>query len=385
MDVQYMKLALSLAKKGFGHVNPNPLVGAVIVKDGKVIGEGYHEKYGQLHAERNALADCKVSPEGVTLYVTLEPCCHYGKTPPCTEAIIENGIKRVVIGSLDPNPLVSGKGVLVLREHGIEVIENVLKEECDKINEVFFHYIRKKTPYVVMKYAMTMDGKIATVLGKSKWITGDLARENVHKDRNRYSAIMVGVGTVVLDNPHLTCQMENGRNPIRIVCDTNLKTPLDAYVIHTAKDIPTIIATSCEEKEKYEPYLQSGCEIITVSKKHGHTNLKELMEVLGERKIDSILLEGGATLNWSALQSGIVSKIQCYIAPKLFGGEEAKSPIAGLGVDSPEHAFLLKNSKVIQIGVDIMVESEVVEKSEVARKSEGVEESEGVEKCLRES
>jgi diaminohydroxyphosphoribosylaminopyrimidine deaminase/5-amino-6-(5-phosphoribosylamino)uracil reductase len=368
-----MKLALSLAGRGYGHVNPNPLVGAVIVKDGKIIGEGYHEKYGQLHAERNALVNCSVSPEGATLYVTLEPCCHYGKTPPCTEAIIESGIKRVVIGSLDPNPLVSGKGVLILREHGIEVVENVLKEECDKINEVFFYYIRKKTPYVVMKYAMTMDGKIATVLGKSKWITGELSRENVHKDRHRYSAIMVGVGTLLLDNSQLTCRMENGRNPIRIVCDTNLKTPLESYVVHTAKDIPTIIATSCEDKEKYEPYIQAGCEIITVSKKDGHTNLKELMQVLGERKIDSILLEGGGTLNWSALQSGIVNKLQCYIAPKLFGGEGAKSPIAGLGVDLPEHAFMLKNSKVIQIGEDIMVESEVVGESEV------------VEKCLLES
>jgi diaminohydroxyphosphoribosylaminopyrimidine deaminase/5-amino-6-(5-phosphoribosylamino)uracil reductase len=224
-----------------------------------------------------------------------------------------------------------------------------------------------------MKYAMTMDGKIATVLGKSKWITGELSRENVHKDRHRYSAIMVGVGTLLLDNSQLTCRMENGRNPIRIVCDTNLKTPLESYVVHTAKDIPTIIATSCEDKEKYEPYIQAGCEIITVSKKDGHTNLKELMQVLGERKIDSILLEGGGTLNWSALQSGIVNKLQCYIAPKLFGGEGAKSPIAGLGVDLPEHAFMLKNSKVIQIGEDIMVESEVVGESEV------------VEKCLLES
>ena len=194
-DIEYMKIALDLAKKGRGFVNPNPMVGAVVVKDNEIIGQGYHEKYGHLHAERNAIADCKVSPMGATIYVTLEPCCHYGKTPPCTDAIIESGIKKVVIGSSDPNPLVAGKGVEILKSNNIEVVENVLKEECDKLNEVFFHYIKTKTPYVVMKYAMTMDGKIATYTGKSKWITGEESRLNVHKDRHKYSGIMVGVGT----------------------------------------------------------------------------------------------------------------------------------------------------------------------------------------------
>lgn len=362
IDEKYMQMALNLAKKGCGFVNPNPMVGAVIVKDGNVIGQGYHEKYGQLHAERNALANCMVSPKGGTLYVTLEPCCHYGKTPPCTEAIIKSGIKHVVIGSLDPNPLVSGKGIMILRQHGIEVIENVLKEECDKLNEVFFHFMQTKTPYVVMKYAMTLDGKIATYTGKSKWITGELARKQVHQDRHRYSAIMVGVGTILADNPQLTCRIENGSNPIRIVCDTHLNTPHSAHVITTAKDIPTMIATSCADVQKHQPYLQSGCEVVTVLEKNGHTNLKELMKQLAEKNIDSILLEGGGMLNWSALQSGSVNKVQCYIAPKLFGGELAKSPIAGDGVDSPDNAFFLKNSKVMQLGEDIMIESEVVEK-----------------------
>jgi len=359
IDRDYMKIALELAQKGCGFVNPNPMVGAVIVKAGTIIGQGYHEKYGQLHAERNALADCSVSPEGGTIYVTLEPCCHYGKTPPCTNAIIESGIKRVVIGSHDPNPLVSGKGVTILREHGIEVVENVLKEECDKLNEVFFHYIRTNTPYVVMKYAMTMDGKIATHSGKSKWVTGEPARQRVHHDRHRYSAIMVGVGTVLLDDPLLTCRLENGRNPIRIVCDTDLRTPLNSQIITTAKEIPTIIATSCEEEQKQESFLQAGCELLTVSKKNGHTNLKAIIKLLGERNIDSILLEGGGTLNWSALQSGIVNKLSCYIAPKLFGGGQAKSPIAGIGVESPDQAFLLTNSTMIQVGEDFLIESEV--------------------------
>jgi diaminohydroxyphosphoribosylaminopyrimidine deaminase/5-amino-6-(5-phosphoribosylamino)uracil reductase len=361
-DSIYMKMALNLAKKGCGFVSPNPMVGAVIVKDGNVIGQGYHEKYGELHAERNALASCTISPKGGTIYVTLEPCCHYGKTPPCTEAIIESGISRVVIGSSDPNPLVSGKGTLILKQYGIDVIENVMKEECDKLNEVFFHYIKTKLPYVVMKYAMTMDGKIATYTGKSKWITGELARQRVHQDRHKYSAIMVGVGTVLADDPQLTCRLENGRNPIRIVCDTNLCTPLSSQIVTTAKEVRTIIATSCMDVQQHQPFLQAGCETIIVSKENGHTNLNELMTQLGERNIDSILLEGGGALNWSALQSGIVKKVQCYIAPKLFGGEGAKSPIAGIGVDFPDKAFLLKNSRVIQIGEDIMIESEVIEK-----------------------
>jgi len=361
-DNEYMQMALNLAKEGCGFVNPNPMVGAVIVKDGNVIGQGYHEMYGELHAERNALANCIVSPKGATIFVTLEPCCHYGKTPPCTEAIIESGISRVIIGSSDPNPLVSGKGSLILRQHGIEVVENVLKDECDKLNEVFFHYISSKIPYVIMKYAMTLDGKIATYTGESKWITGEQARKHVHHERHRCSAIMVGVGTVLADDPLLTCRIENGRNPIRIVCDTNLCITVSSQIVTTAKEVRTIIATSCADIHKLQPFLHAGCEVITVSKADGHINLNELMIRLGEMNIDSILLEGGGTLNWSALQSGIVNKVQCYIAPKLFGGKYAKSPIGGIGVDTPDNAFLLKNSKVMHIGEDMMIESEVSRK-----------------------
>lgn len=357
--LEYMKFALELAKKGSGFVNPNPMVGAVIVKNGKIIGQGYHEKYGELHAERNALANCKISPKDATMYVTLEPCCHYGKTPPCTEAIIHSGIQRVVIGSYDPNPLVKGKGIEELQKHGIEVVEGVLKEECDKLNEVFFHFITKKTPFVVMKYAMTLDGKIATVAGKSKWITGEEARNNVHEDRHRYSAIMVGIGTVLSDNPLLTCRIENRRNPIRIVCDTNLRTPLDCNIVNTAKEIPTIIATCCADIERHMQYMNFGCKIIVVNNKENHLDLAELMRKLGEQNVDSILLEGGASLNWSALQCGIVNKVQTYIAPKLFGGEDAKSPIGGMGIENPENAFYLENRSIIQLGDDLLIESEV--------------------------
>lgn len=345
-DIEYMKIALELAKKGSGFVNPNPMVGAVIVKDNEIISSGYHEAYGMLHAERKAINNCKKEIKGATIYVTLEPCCHYGKTPPCTEAIIESGISKVVIGSSDPNPLVAGKGVKILRDNGIEVLEGILKEECDKINKVFFHYIKNKTPYVVMKYAMTMDGKIATYSGKSKWITSEASRIRVHEDRHRYSAIMVEVRTVLLDDPMLNCRLKNCKNPIRIICDTNLRTPINCKIVNTAKDIKTIIATSSKDEEKQKLYKDKGCQIIVVPKKDNHLDLEELMRSLGHEKIDSILLEGGGNLNWSALNSKIVNEVQAYIAPKIFGGTSAKSPVIGLGIDSPENSFYLKNTKI---------------------------------------
>lgn len=363
----YMKRALELAKKGVGAVNPNPMVGAVIVKNNRIIGEGYHRRYGGLHAERNAFADCRErgeDPKGAELYVTLEPCCHYGKTPPCTEAVIENGIVKVYVGSDDPNPLVAGGGIAVLKKHGIAVETGILKEECDALNEVFFHYIKKKLPFVVMKYAMTMDGKIAAYTGASKWITGEAARKRVHEDRNRYAAIMTGVGTVIKDNPMLTCRLEHGNNPVRIICDTHLRTPLSANVVTTAKEVPTIFATCCKDKGKQKDYIEAGCQVIIVKEKADNTgrtavDLTDLMKKLGEIKIDSILLEGGSQLNWSALSAGIVNQVQTYIAPKLFGGETAKSPVGGIGVDLPANAFGLQIKQISKIGEDLLIESVV--------------------------
>lgn len=358
-DIEYMRLALQLAEKGRGFVNPNPMVGAVIVKNGVIIGQGYHEKYGELHAERNAIKNCKESPEGATIYVTLEPCCHYGKTPPCTEAIIEKKIKRVVIGSKDPNPLVSGKGVQILREHGIEVCEGVLEKACDELNSIFFHYIKTNTPYVVMKYAMTMDGKIATVSGLSQWITGEEARKRVHQDRSNLMGIMVGMGTVLADDPMLTSRIEGGKNPIRIVCDTRLRTPLSSKLVQTANEVRTIIATCEKDKTKHQAYEEKGCEVLVVSSREEHLDMSELMTALGKMKIDSILLEGGGTLNWSCLQQGIVQRVQTYIAPKIFGGVTAKTPIAGTGVNHPSECFTLIQKRIEQIGDDILIESEV--------------------------
>jgi len=353
---QYMKLALSEAEKGRGWVSPNPMVGAVIIKNGAIIGKGYHKKYGDPHAERNALATCSQNPTGAAMYVTLEPCCHYGKTPPCTEAIIESGISEVVVGSQDPNPLVAGKGTEILRSSGIEVTVGVLEQECISLNEVFFHYITNKTPYVVMKFAMTIDGKTATAAGKSKWITGEAARAHVHRLRHQYSAIMVGVGTVIADDPQLTCRLPNCKNPVRVICDTRLRIPLESAIVKTAHEVKTYIATSSPDGGKADSLRSRGCEIIAVPPNEAHINLRELMLLLGELKIDSVLLEGGETLHASALEEGIVNKVCAYIAPKIFGGSNAKTAVGGRGVGSPDEAYQLKNRRITLLGDDILLE-----------------------------
>ena len=358
-DQEYMAQALSLAQKGAGWTSPNPMVGAVIVKEGRVIGQGWHEKCGQPHSERNALAACTEPPGGATMYVTLEPCCHQGKQPPCTQAILDAGIAKVVVGSHDPNPLVAGKGLEILRRHGIEVETGVCQEACDALNQVFFHYIRTRRPYVVMKYAMTMDGKIATRTGASRWITGPEARAQVHRDRNRYAAILVGVGTVLADNPLLTCRMEGGRNPLRIVCDTHLRTPLDRQLVRTASQVPTLVATCSTDPARIFPLEDAGCQVWTLPEREGHVDLAALMERLGAQRIDSVILEGGGTLNWAALEAGIVHKVQAYLAPKLLGGRDAKSPVEGLGVAAAAQGIPLKHTTVTQLGADLLLESEV--------------------------
>lgn len=386
INSDYMKMAIQLALQGTGYTSPNPLVGAVIVKDDQIIGQGYHARYGDLHAERAALAACTQSPEGATIYVTLEPCCHHGKQPPCTEAILESGIRHVIIGSRDPNPLVSGKGSRILREHGIEVTEDFMREECDAINAIFFHYIQTGMPYVTLKYAMTMDGRIATRTGASRWITGEKARENVHKDRNRHAAILAGIGTVLTDDPLLNCRIEGGKDPLRVICDTKLRIPLDSQIARTAKEIPTIIAVGAdllqtsdtgspvlrsslpEISRKAEALKAAGCRILPLPLKDGHPDLHALMEALGKEKIDSVLIEGGSQIAWSALSCGIVNKIQTYIAPKIFGSQEAPGPVGGAGVELPAECFALGTPDIRMLGDDILIESEVISCSQASSK-----------------
>ncbi len=357
---EYMRRALELARKGEGHTSPNPMVGCVVVKDGRIISEGYHEKYGEFHAERNALTRCTEDTAGADLYVTLEPCCHQGKTPPCTDIIIEKKIARVFVGSMDSNPLVAGKGVQILRDHGIYVETGILDAECRKLNEVFYHYIATKTPFVVMKYAMTLDGKIACATGDSKWVTGEIARTQVHRMRGRYRGIMVGIGTVLADDPMLNCRVEGGVDPVRIICDSNLHISTESQIVKTASDIETIVACSQEaleserKQEKIRRLKEAGIQIIGTEGAHG-VNLVELMKKLGGQNIDSILLEGGGTLNASALEDGIVNKVYAYIAGKLIGGMDARSPVEGMGIDRMADAITLQNVEIEKLGDDFCI------------------------------
>lgn len=360
MDRIYMKRALELAALGRGKVAPNPMVGAVIVKEDKIIGEGYHEKYGDNHAEVNAFENATEDVTGATMYVTLEPCAHYGKTPPCAKRIVEEGIKKVVIGVLDPNPLVAGKGVNILKDAGIEVVVGVLEEECRKINEIFMKYIETSRPFVLMKYAMSLDGKISTATGKSKWISCEESRKDVHKLRNNLSAIMVGINTVIKDDPMLNCRIEGGNDPIRIIVDSNLRIPLDSNIVNTANKIKTIVATTDKADKGKIRLLEERCiEVLIVESRNKRVDITKLMDKLGEKKIDSILLEGGSEINFSCLEEGIVDKVRIYIAPKILGGHNAKGAVGGKGVSEIIEAFDIEDIDVSLLDSDIVVEGYV--------------------------
>ena len=357
-DQEYMALALQLAEKGAGWTSPNPMVGAVIVKDGEIIGQGYHAKCGGLHAERAALTACTGDPAGATLYVTLEPCCHHGRQPPCTDAILQARIARVVVGSGDPNPLVAGKGLDLLRAHGVQVTEGVLDRECRALNHVFFHFIQTGRPYVVLKYAMTLDGKLAAYTGASQWITGEQARRHVHTQRSRYRAILVGVGTVLADDPQLTCRLAGGRDPLRVVCDTNLRTPLTANVVRTARQTPTCLATCVSQESRLAPYREAGCQVLSLPQSNGQVSLPALLKALGSQGVDSVLAEGGSALHWSLVRDGLVNRVQAYLAPKILGGQGAKSPVGGQGFPHPDQALRLAPPTLTPLGEDLLWESE---------------------------
>ena len=364
-EEQFMKRAIELAKQGVGWTAPNPLVGAVVVKNGRVIGEGYHRKYGELHAERNALAACTEDPAGATLYVTLEPCCHYGKTPPCTEIIIEKKIAKVVIGSRDPNPKVAGKGARILREHGINVVEDYMREACYALNPVFFHYITTKTPYFVLKFAMTLDGKIATRTGASKWITVEAARNHVHQLRGRYAGILAGIGTVLADDPMLNCRIDGAHQPLRIILDSHLRIPMGSRLVRSAKEYPLLIV--CNEStrgreegtNRIQKLEEAGAKVWTLPEKNGHPDLNVLMQRLGEEKIDSVLIEGGGTVNEAVLKAHIVHHVYAYIAPKIFGGEDAKTPVEGSGIRLPQECAKLRLAKITVLLNDMLLEYDV--------------------------
>lgn len=361
-DIEYMRRAMELAERGVGFTNPNPMVGAVIVKGGKVIGEGWHERCGEWHAERNAFKNCTVPAEGATMYVTLEPCCHYGKTPPCTEAIIEHGIARVVVGMEDPNPLVAGKGIALLREAGIEVVCGVEEEALREQNRVFLKYISTKLPWVAMKTAMTLDGKIATRTGDSKWITGAEARAYVHELRHRFMAIVVGIGTAVADDPLLNCRIEGRgvRQPIRVVVDSNARLSLASQLVKTAGEYRTIVAhTRFAPEESVKALREAGVEMLLCKEKEGLVDVRNLLELLGQSGIDSILLEGGGSLNYTFLSEGLADELYAFIAPKIVGGMNAKTPVEGAGMEKMADAINLELENVLNIGHDVLLKLKV--------------------------
>lgn len=360
MDTMFMKKAISLAKKGEGLVDPNPLVGAIIVKDERIIGKGYHEYFGGNHAEINALENAFENTKDSTMYVTLEPCSHFGKTPPCVEAIIKGGIKRVVIGLVDPNPLVSGNGIKTLRDHGIEVVTGVLENECRELNEVFLKYIETKLPFVTLKYAMTLDGKISSYTGDSKWISNLKSRKYVHKLRHINAAIMVGIGTVLSDDPSLNTRLdiEKPLDPIRIIVDTRGRIPIDSKVVNLKSNAKTIVATSdLIETEKLNALESKNVTVIICPMVNNQVDLNYLLKSLAKRDISSILLEGGSELNFNMLKENLIDKVITFIAPKIIGGKSSKTPVGGEGIELMKDSINTENIKYKTFDDDICIES----------------------------
>lgn len=371
-----MARALQLALRGAGHTRPNPMVGAVLVKDGRIIGEDWHKQYGGPHAEVNAFASATEDPEGATLYVSLEPCSHYGKTPPCADLIIRKKVARVVAALEDPNPLVSGRGFRKLRANGIRVTVGVLAEEARHINDVFLTYVTRKRPFVLYKAAMSLDGKIACHTGESQWISSEKSREEVQRLRGILSGIMVGAGTVIADNPRLTCRMEEYENPARIIVDGKLRVPLESKIFHEpGRNI--ILTTSEASPEKKKALENLGVELIEAdSEEPGKVDLKSAMLALGIKGIDGILLEGGPTLAASALEAGIIDAVRFYIAQKIIGGREAPSPFAGTGAAHMNEVVPLTDAVYGTSGDDLWIQAYIQrEKKEPEAGEQKVEEA----------
>lgn len=357
-DEYYMRKALNLARGGLGKTSPNPMVGALIVRDGEIIGQGYHRRYGGDHAEIIATRDAKGDMSGATLYVTLEPCCHQGKkTPPCLDALLKYNLERVVIGTVDPNPQVNGKSIEVLRERGIETKVGVLSEECYRLNEVYFKYIQTGIPFVTLKFAQTLDGRIASTTGDSRWISSEPSLKLAHKLRSFHDAVLVGVGTVLRDDPQLTVRQVKGRNPIRIVTDSRLRIPLNSKILRDQEIAPTIIATTSQaDRGKSSSLMQMGIETLMVEEdKEGKVDLKDLLKKLGQRDFSSILVEGGATLITSLIQQELVDRFVVILAPKIMG--KGIDAVGDLGISDVERALKLSLVKTYRSGEDLVIEA----------------------------
>jgi diaminohydroxyphosphoribosylaminopyrimidine deaminase / 5-amino-6-(5-phosphoribosylamino)uracil reductase len=359
-DEYYMEMATKLAQKGRGFVSPNPLVGAVIVKDGRIIGRGHHQRFGGDHAEINALRNATEDVAGSTLYVTLEPCCHEGKTPPCIDSITKHKIARVVIGTIDSNPLVSCQGINYLQSCGIEVKTGVLETECRNLNEVFFHFMETKLPFVTIKYAQTLDGRIATATGQSQWISSPPSLKFTHQLRAQHDAILVGVGTVIKDNPELTVRLVRGRNPLRIIVDSSLNIPVKSKVLQNLSENKTIIATIKKAVDpQFQKMVKLGAEVIPVAAdKQGNVDLKKLLKILAKRNISSVLIEGGAQIITSTLINNLANRLVSVMAPKIIGkGIEA---VGDLKINNLDLAKKLSFRKIKKSGEDIIIDSRLI-------------------------
>lgn len=356
-----MRRALHLARRGRGKTSPNPMVGAVVVQNGKIIGEGFHSGPGLPHAEVLALAQAGPRARGGTLYTNLEPCCHTAKrTVPCTDAIVGSGIKRVAAAMADPNPMVAGKGFHILRQAGIEVAEGTLRPEAERLNEVFTKYITTQRPFVILKAAMTLDGRIATRSGTSRWITGEAARSEVHRLRSEVDAVMVGIGTVLADDPMLTARRRGAKEPMRVVIDPSLRTPLNARIITSIAEATTLLLTTSRAPSgKIRKLKEKGARIELLPHTRGEVAFDAILDRLGKAGVTSVLIEGGGRVNGMALRAGAVDRMIFYIAPKLLCGEDAKGVVAGRSIQLLSEAVRLDHLKVRRIGEDIRIEADV--------------------------
>ena len=362
MQEKFMNLALQLAQLAEGRTSPNPLVGAVIVNDGRVVGQGWHKKAGTSHAEIHALNQAGEAARGTDVYVTLEPCSHHGRTGPCADALIAAGVKRVFVAMTDPNPLVAGQGIKRLRDAGIEVVEGLLAAEAAKQNVVFLKWIATKLPLVSLKTAMSLDGKTATRTGHSQWITGPAARERVHRLRDCHDAILTGVGTLLSDDPQLTTRLpDGGRNPLRVIVDSLAQTPLTAKVVCDGAALTVIAVTAAAPQEKVDALRKAGVEVLIIAAdESGRVRLRELLRVLGERQISSVLVEGGATINASFWADKLIDRLYCFVAPKIIGGKLAPGPIAGTGLEYVPDLAELEEFEAEKIGADILLSGYVL-------------------------
>lgn len=355
----FMGLALKLALKARYATSPNPMVGALVVKNGKIIGRGYHQKAGLAHAEAIALDEAGKNAKGATMYVTLEPCAHFGRTPPCVDKIIKSGIKEVIVGMVDPNPLNNGRGIKILRQNKIIAEAGFLEDKLKKINEPFIKYITKRMPLVTVKIAESLDGKIATRSGDSKWITSDKSRVYAHRIRRHYDAIMVGINTVLRDDPKLDTWFAK-KHLVKIIVDSQLSTPQDAHIF--SKNSRVVIVTlpiSKGQETENRNMLAEKAKILEVKEKAGQINLRDMMKKLALMEITSILVEGGGTLNGSLFDEGLVDKVLFFVSPKIIGGKEAISSVMGQGVLRVDKAVKLKDVKLRSIGEDFLFEAYV--------------------------